>query len=1726
MASFEQTLEILEDLTDNILKTKANFKKAPKIRLTKGFVEARLQSLEDYWNSYKNGYQNLLKNTKKEQRKNIAFFKEELYSQCEEVYLDLKSDMIDMLQSLNEKKKEDSSQNASSQLEELSDSEVKLPRLNLPTFSGAYEDWQSFEDTFTVVVHNNKKLKNVQKLFYLKSCLTGEARNAIKHIKTTERNYENAWDTLKTRYSHKRLIMNSILKRLFSLKKVNTYLPMQIKTLIDSTKECLHSLNNLDISTTGWDPMIIFLTVQKLDRETHSEWETFVSREYKIELPTFTNFITFLVDRIHTLELTTQVPLNCQKINKETRSLHTTTIQVACKLCNGEHLLCHCKEFVKFDPEKRIEIVKTNQLCYNCLSSGHPVYNCRQKNSCKICGKRHHSLLHYKKKQYSQEIEKINNTPGISTMHAKENIQEALQDESIVSNFACKQNRGLLATALVVAKNEFGQETTLRALIDPGSQASFITESATQLLRLKKTHVQGSITGVGATTTSVNYVVQLKIISRYDKHFNTPVRAYVLKSCITSKLPSSSIRPNRMWSHLDGLYLADPQYFVSSKIDLLLGIDVYTEIVKNNLVKGPPGSPSAQETSLGWILFGNILESIRSNNHVVVMHHHIDVNMDTLLKNLWSIDESTKRKLTSEEKICEEIYHTTHTRTAEGRYVVTLPFKTSPENIGSTRSIALKRLEQLERKLENKPKLKEEYSKVMEEYIQLNHMEKVPKEELDKPAIYLPHHAVVREDSETTKVRVVFDASCKSSNNTSLNDMLLVGPQLQEDLRNLIMRCRLKKICFIADIQKMYRMILIAKDNLDYQRILWRRDPTQEVEDYRMLRVTFGTASAPYLAIKTLQQLSIDEESKYPIGARILSEDFYVDDCISGHSTLEEAIEASKQLIELLKTGGFILQKWASNCKEFIEQIPESLRSASINKGLIKESIIKTLGLSWNMTTDSFSYQIKLPPKSTIATKRIILADLQRLFDPLGWISPAIVPAKILLQTIWMKGLDWDENVGKIHTEEWEKIRDSFNSLHRIRIKRWIHTGKEIDKIQLHGYCDASMKAYCAVVYYRVEIENGDIKTGIIASKTRVAPVKAISLPRLELCGALLLANLLTQVREAMRLQQNQIYAWTDSTVVLSWLLGDPKRWKPFVSNRVIEILDNTSNTQWFHVKSIDNPADLGSRGTYLENLIDNKFWWEGPEWLKKKHINLSKPNVKPTEIEIKKIVVNSKIVTEECKVINFEKFYELQELLRTIVYSLRFLRYKKNPENIDKGITTSELESSLLKCIKIAQKEEFIKEIENLLKKRNISKESKLKTLNPYLDENNVLRVGGRLRNSNLSYDQKHPIILDTNGHLTYLIVAEAHRKTLHGGIQLMLSYIQSKYWIIRVKTVIKKCIHQCIICAKHRALSRTQLMGDLPSVRTVPARPFKHSGVDFAGPLQILMSKGRGAKTKKAYIAIFICMAVKAIHLELVSDLTSEAFIGAFHRFVSRRGRCTEIWSDHGRNFVGANKELQTAWKEANLDLPGHLVDILAADGTQWKFIPPYSPNFGGLWEAGVKSTKYHLRRILDSHLTYEELTTILCQIEACLNSRPLIPIDTTNAELDILTPGHFLIGEAPVTIPNPDLREQKISYLSRWQLSQRLVANFWHRWQTEYLSRLQTRPKWMKIQREFEIGDIVILKDDQLPPGKWSLGRIIAKHPGEDGLTRVYSIKCRNGIVKRSLSKICALPIDNNA
>ena len=371
------------------------------------------------------------------------------------------------------------------------------------------------------------------------------------------------------------------------------------------------------------------------------------------------------------------------------------------------------------------------------------------------------------------------------------------------------------------------------------------------------------------------------------------------------------------------------------------------------------------------------------------------------------------------------------------------------------------------------------------------------------------------------------------------------------------------------------------------------------------------------------------------------------------------------------------------------------------------------------------------------------------------------------------------------------------------------------------------------------------------------------------------------------------------------------------------------------------------------------------------------------------------------------------------------------------------------------------------------------------------------------------HPFIIHGKHLITKLFIRSEHVRMLHAGSTLLSSSLSSHFHIIYMRKTVRSIVCQCITCRHYTCKPQYQLLGQLPLEHVTPGSVFQKVGVDYAGPIKIKYGMIRKPTIIKAYICVFVSLSVKAVHLEAVSDLTSEAFIATLRRFIARRGYPTLLWSDNGTNFVGANREIKEFHEFLKQQQSKRIIsDFCSSHNIEWLYIPEHGPNFGGLWEVAVKSTKTHLRRIIrDVKLSFEEFTMVLTQVEACLNSRPLVYTDSPDEDsIEILTCGHFLIGQSMCSLPDP--------------ACQNLVWHFWKQWSEEYLTSLNRYNQWHRQSKNLEVGDIVLLKEDNIVPTQWPIARITEVHPGKDGLVRVAMVKTANGIYKRPVSKIALL------
>ncbi|XP_070519420.1 uncharacterized protein [Cardiocondyla obscurior] len=941
------------------------------------------------------------------------------------------------------------------------------------------------------------------------------------------------------------------------------------------------------------------------------------------------------------------------------------------------------------------------------------------------------------------------------------------------------------------------------------------------------------------------------------------------------------------------------------------------------------------------------------------------------------------------------------------------------------------------------------YVDFMKKYRILNHMtllSNLPREIVDTARpVFLPHYPVIRADSRTTKLRVVFNASAKTNKNLTLNEFMYTGPALQNDLFNILMNWREYRYVFAADVAKMYRQIRVNELDVPYQCIVWRDTPQSPVEEYALLTVTYGTRAAPFLALRVLRQLVADEGDKYPMGALVLQQDTFVDDVLFGEHDKQKIMQARTELISLLAKGGFTARKWASNDRHLLQEISPADHGLAWNAPVQESEEIKILGLLWNPERDAFEFKVNFEAPRKL-TKRTVLSVIARLYDPMGWISPIVIVGKIQMQALWAHKYAWDDELPTPINSTMQHYFSSLKQIANITVPRWTHFAQG-EEVQLHGFSDASEQAYGAVIYLRLTNKEGRIIVSLLASKTRVAPIKQLSIPRLELQAAVLLARLAVATRRARALAQVPVQCWCDSSIVLACLRQHPSKWKQFIANRVSEIQTLLPDTKWRHVPSESNPADLLSRGKPASELINLEIWWKGPTWLKKAN------NYWPSQLADGSIETTLEGKTARCNVHMAhpaddilaevsERLLSWTRIVRTVARVIKFVKLLKSKIKAQgrpsADITAQNLNETERLIMKYLQRRMFLEERKAIINKTPIKNSSKLIALNPFI-ENGLFRVGGRLANSNLEYEARHPVVLLRHT-VTIRIIEDAHRRCIHGGVKLTLSTLRQEYWVLSARAQVKTVVHNCIRCAKIRAKLTCQIMANLPAMRvTRPKKVFKNCGVDYAGPLQVRMAGGRGQKSHACYIVIFVCCAVKAVHLEISTNYSTEAFIAALQRFISRRGMPAKLISDCGTNFRGAEQDLRRSadaiCKEKSVQ------EFITNKRITWQFNPPAAPHFGGLWEAGVKSVKGHLKRIMgDKTPTLEELSTLLCKIEAALNSRLLGPLTDNIDDLRVLTPGHFLTGDALTAIPQSSLLEVPKNRLSRWQDIQQCMERFW--------------------------------------------------------------------------------------
>lgn len=1640
-------------------------------------------------------------------------------------------------------------------------------------FDGDPARYLRFRSNFRDQVESKLTLSDSEKMNYLMSYTTGRAREPIETYEGLPNGYQLALNVLQQRFGQNAMIVQALKSSVVAGPRIRASDSASLLAFSDKIQNCywsMRELNSKELDCTTnlkliydrlpdslqrkWRKEASFYREKTKGKEpTLKELCAFISAESQIENdPVYgaNESLTFIREKpAHyarnpkttpnksAMQTKTKIPTFTTQVegeNNMTSHVRTDKTPDACKVCKKEkHELTDCAVFASKNLKWRRRFARYGKLCYRCLAGQHKQSECPLKEGCKVKNctfpLSHHSLLHLDVKPDSPSDDKENEVSGTINQHATSSVPG--------------RNFVMLKVVPVRVVTESGKEVTTYALLDTAAVSSMITSQLAQELQLQGTPER----------VSINTVVQ-------NNHECVLPNVSFTVTSTTQDCPSFQVRralvvddlnvperycPNQVdlsaWPHLGTLQLPTEGVGLE-KISVLLGQDVPQAHVVDEYCWGddPPNQPYGMKTPFAWCVAGPTNSKEEGEQPIALsIFNHCDrdkVNTDMMLhkqvEKFWTLDSqglsSNDDANSVEDARALDILENTTRLTEQGGYEVGLLWRNDDVRLPNNRKQAEQRLEQLKKRFKRDENFAEKYKMVMDDYIKKGYAKKLSKEEAASTSDitwYLPHHGVVNPNKP--KVRVVYDAAAEYKG-VSLNKELLQGPQLNNSLIGVLLRFREEKVAVASDIEGMFHQVSCLEKDTDALRFLWWSEGVEEPpSDHKMAVHLFGKADSPCIAAWALKKTANDHGHEFGREiSEVVKKNFYVDDCLVSTPSPDQAIELAHGVTQLLKKGNFRLTKFVSNSKEVLAAIPAEERTTK-DLDLDRLPIERALGVQWHTESDTFGVKaMSNPEKYNRPTRRDCLSILSSTFDPLGVVGPVLLQAKKLVQRTWQLKLGWDDELPEDLRCGWNNWKADLALLNQVSIPRCYFTSGSSNSLslQIHHFSDASEVGYGTVSYLRKESTDGRVECAFVMAKSRTAPVQYVSTPRLELQAATVAVRVHCLIMKEIDLKISEVYFWTDSKLTLQYINNESRRFKTYVANRVTEIREVSQPSQWRHCPGNLNPADDASRGLSAKELLKNERWLQGPDFL-------SKSEEHWPHSEIGDVLEDEAEVKNERPVFMVTAPDKLQELLtrysswamllRKVAWLLKFKEYLKQRclnrdtrSDIDKNLTTEDLESATKAIVKLVQRQVYPQEMRELERSKPVKLTSSIVKLHPVLIEN-ILRVGGRITEAPTSFDSKHPMIVPSSHHVTRLLIEHFHQKLAHAGQEHILAQMRERFWIPKGRSVVRKVVRTCLTCRKYKATAMEQMMAALPAFRTTAYEPcFTHTGVDYFGPLSIK----RGRAVVKRWGALFTCLNSRAVHLELASTLETDCFLNLLRRFVNRRGAPKFIYSDNGTNFVGAEREIREAIEHWNQK---QISNELLQRGIQWVFQPPKASHASGVWERLIRSTRKALKAILGESLVDEEVaTTVLTEVESVLNSRPLCAASDDPSDLEPLTPNHLLLQRPVQALPPGVFVDEDIYHRKKWRQTQILADHFWKRWLREYIPALQERQKWNRIRRNAEVGDIVLLIDHSIPRGKWLLGRVLKTFPGRDGLVRTVEVKTQSSTLIRPIQKLCLL------
>ena len=1578
----------------------------------------------------------------------------------------------------------------------------ELPRVELSHFSGNPTDYWKFIRQFETYVEG-RILDDSQRLLYLQHYCKGESLKAIEQcvMLPSQEGYVRARRILEDLYGQPHVIAKGLLDELLTeakgLEKSEDGLSMLALKMegCQIALEQMHYLHDLNSMVT------LERIVRSLPAQLQLNWAVEAD---KIGLqgrePTFAELLTFVSGqaRIRRSRFG-QLAKAASRITPETVSqgatvqrarafaLNTTSVMKSCMLCHETHRLGDCATFVKLSVPERWSTCRRLGACFVCLGGSHRGAQCDSGLKCEAtnCKRKHHTLLH----------------------------QETSIETKRVFNTACMSAKVFVGTVPVWVDTPQGPTRTL-ALIDNGSDTSLVREDFIVQHGLQGYPTRLTIDTVGGKTSLNTTVNCLKLCTS-----SGPIEvgeAYAVKDLPVHR-PCDLSRLAAQWDHLKGIKF---DYVEDSKVSLLLGCDVPQahQVLEQRL--GGNGQPFATKTVFGWMLCGPIGK--QKGVHQVNCIGHSGVDLHEKVKALYDREFADTSSLTAERSREDEMalrQVTSGTVIVNGHYEIALPWRIDPCRLPDNYAAAYKRWQSLVKRFKADSNLFERYKEVIHQQIERGYSQLVPQGDCSETHLkwYLPHHPVIN----SKKLRVVLDCAARYSG-VSLNDGLFSGPDMTTKLLAVLLRFRLNPVALSADIKEMFMQVRLPALEQGAFRFLWTDNLSDERPlEYQMKSHPFGARSSPFCANFALRKTANDFGCGYDSSTVMAVENnFYVDDCLISFRTVKEAAQFVTQITELLGHGGFTLAKWRSNTPTVLDGMtgPKVLNSTKSTIDGVAEG--RALGVVWDSTLDKLCWSFTLPQGTR--TRRGLLSCISSLYDPLGVASPWLLPGKMLLQSLCKLSLGWDDVIPETYLQSWDKWFASLQSVGSFRIDRCMCPPWEYDahNVSLHVFSDASESGY-GVAAYAVFRNGQSSHSTIVFGKARVAPIKNVSIPRLELTAATLAVRVSQQINDMLPSYFAETYLWTDSMIVLHYIYNKSTRFSTFVANRLTVIHDLSKESQWRHVDSKSNPADKASRGALGNNGQD--LWIYGPQFIRDEPscwpaFKLEIPDTIDIERKSPRAVVCLTTTEAATQFLNYYSGWI--RLLRGVAWMRRFFSYLKIVRSGDSSVTlrlgslrVDELQAAERAVIAVVQRTHFAKELRALRSGEHpLARDSCLRRLSPIL-VNGMIRVGGRLNAWNYPFELKHPVILPKRHHVVRLLINHYHELEAHAGWQHVLNTIRTKFWIVQGGAAVKAVVGGCYKCRRVNAPMGEQLMAPLPEVRIVPGwHPFDHVGMDYFGPLLVK----RGRVIDKRFGCVITCLKSRAVHLEVAHSMTTDSLMLLLNRFVGRRGPPSSIYSDNGSNFCAADKELKRLIEGLDHKFIG---DQLLARKIEWHFNVPLASHRGGVWERLIRSIRQILSVIChEQHPDDETLLTVMVEAERVLNNRPLVPVCTDESAYPALTPNDLiLLRQNEGLVEEPDI---VLRYSRRWRQAKQLAMTFWKRWVSEYVPLLQKRQKWVNRTRNFRVGDVVLLVNEIGRGGRWPLGLVTDAIVSEDGLVRSVQVRTERGNFLRDIRSLSLL------